>query len=199
MKNTMNIAAMLVLSGLAMTAGAVELNGMKAVDLAVITEAGSVPPVSGPARAETARKAAVSDNSSRDKSSQAMLAEISRVLASGPLPGGCSLEVNAFRTSAFQPGTGDNLNVGIMRGGEYTDILMVGLAEVAPAAGGRKYSYESVSCPGDGWLARPCEKNSFTLATGANGGIVSVSIEIAKKKDGLSGSGWKVTGAVVCR
>jgi len=74
MKNTVNIAALLVLSGLAMTAGAVELNGVKAADVAVITEAGSVPPVSGPARAETARKAAVSDNSSRDKSPQAMLA-----------------------------------------------------------------------------------------------------------------------------
>jgi len=203
MKKNITVAVMAVIALMAVKAGAAELNGMKAGDVAVLAEAGSVPPVGEPARAEAVRqadpKAKTEADASRDRSPQAMLAEISKVLASGPLPGGCSLEVNAFRTSAFQPGTGDNLNVGIIKGGEYTDILMVGLADVSSAAGGRKYSYESVSCPGDGWLARPCEKNSFTLATNANGAIISVAIENAKAKDGLSGSGWKVTSAVVCR
>lgn len=127
-----------------------------------------------------------------------LLKEISAILASGPLPGGCSLEVNAYRPSAFQPGTGDNLNVGISKKGEYTDILMVGMVQVSPEAAGKKYSYESVSCPSDGWIGR-CEKSSFALVTGSDGGIVSVSIERAKEKTGPFGSGWNVAGAVVCR
>lgn len=131
-------------------------------------------------------------------SGRALMKEISEVLASGPLPGGCTLEVNAFRASAFQPGTGDNLNVGIMKGGEYTDILMVGVAQAASWSGGRQYAYESVSCPSDNWVGR-CEKDSFTLATDAGGRITSVSIERAKEKSGLLRGGWKVTSAVSCR
>lgn len=131
-------------------------------------------------------------------SGQALMKEISEVLASGPLPGGCTLEVNSFRVSAFQPGTGDSLNVGIMKGGEYTDILMVGAAQAASSPGGRRYAYESVSCPSDNWVGR-CEKNSFTLATDAGGRITSVSIERAKEKSGLLRGGWKVTSAVSCR
>ncbi|OGR64442.1 MAG: hypothetical protein A2X31_03870 [Elusimicrobia bacterium GWB2_63_22] len=131
-------------------------------------------------------------------SGQALMKELSEVLASGPLPGGCALEVNAFRASAFQPGTGDNLNVGIMKGGEYTDILMVGVAQAAASSDGRKYAYESVSCPSDNWVGR-CEKDSFTLATDAGGRITSVSIERAKEKSGLLRGGWKVTSSVVCR
>ena len=131
-------------------------------------------------------------------SGQALMKELSEVLASGPLPGGCALEVNAFRASAFQPGTGDNLNVGIMKAGEYTDILMVGVAQAAASSDGRKYAYESVSCPSDNWVGR-CEKDSFTLATDAGGRITSVSIERAKEKSGLLRGGWKVTSSVVCR
>ncbi len=131
-------------------------------------------------------------------SGRALMKEISEVLASGPLPGGCSLEVNAFRASAFQPGTGDNLNVGIMKAGEYTDILMVGVAQAAASSDGRKYAYESVSCPADNWGGR-CEKSSFALATDAGGRITSVSIERAKEKSGMLGDGWKVTSSVVCR
>lgn len=129
-------------------------------------------------------------------SGQALMKEISTVLASGPLPGGCSLEVNTFGVSAFQPVTGDHLNVGIMKGGEYTDILMVGLARSAASAGGKSFSYESVSCPSDAWVGR-CEKSSFTLSTGAAGRIVSVAIERAR--GAASGTGWKVTAAVSCR
>jgi hypothetical protein len=126
-----------------------------------------------------------------------LLKEISAVLASGPLPGGCALEVNAFRASAFQPGTGDNLNVGIAKKGEYTDILMVGTARVTAEGSGKRYSYESVSCPSGTWDNR-CEKNSFRMLTAADGGIASVSIERAKEKAGPFGSGWNVTGAVAC-
>lgn len=137
-------------------------------------------------------------SSAAGTSGQALMKEISEVLASGPLPGGCSLEVNTFGVSAFQPVTGDHLNVGIMKHGEYTDILMVGLAHSAASAGGKSFSYESVSCPSDAWVGR-CEKDSFTLATDAAGRITSVSIERAKEKSGLLRGGWKVTSSVVCR
>lgn len=131
-------------------------------------------------------------------SGRALMKEISEVLASGPLPGGCSLEVNTFGVSAFQPVTGDHLNVGIMKHGKYTDILMVGLAHSAASAGGKSFSYESVSCPSAAWVGR-CEKDSFTLATDSAGRIISVSIERAKEKSGLLRGGWKVTSSVVCR
>lgn len=316
MKRTIGIAVVVVIAGLAMTAGAAELSGVKAADVAALSEAGGIPRVSEPAMAENHRKAAVSgttefygngysrwqaesqgkaleelamytaslkkagitvrkaevcevegylharvtydgsqvlfrsngtaltvtgarskmnkeaadlrvrgaeiikleawrghdewssggayaieyflSGTTRDRSMQALMKDISAVLASGPLPGGCALEVNAFRASAFQPGTGDNLNVGIMKGGEYTDILMVGVAQAAASSDGMKYAYESVSCPSDNWVGR-CEKDSFTLATDAGGRITSVSIERAKEKSGLLRGGWKVTSSVVCR
>jgi hypothetical protein len=197
MEKNIIIAAMFVVAGLAMTAGAAELSGVKAADVAALSEAGGIPRVSEPAMAENHRKATVC-GTTRDRSMQALMKELSVVLASGPLPGGCSLEVNAFRASAFQPGTGDNLNVGIMKDGEYTDILMVGVAQAAASSDGRKYTYESVSCPSDNWVGR-CEKNSFTLATDAGGRITAVFIERAKEKSGMLGDGWKVTSSVVCR
>lgn len=316
MKKNINIAVMVMVSGLAMTAGALELNGLKAADVTVLSEPAGLSQAAGPVLAEGGLKAAVPGNyefygkgysvwqaesrgkaevdlrgytsvlkgnnisvitaevaeteghlrakvsysgqevlfratgsamtlagasskmerevsslkargavvirseaykgkdewgsaggyvieyfmaaASRGSSGQALMREISAVLASGPLPGGCSLEVNAYRPSAFQPGTGDNLNVGIAKKGEYTDILMVGTARVTTEASGKRYSYESVSCPAGNWDSR-CEKNSFTLLAAADGGISFVSIERAKEKTGPFGSGWNVTGAVACR
>lgn len=316
MKKNINIAVMVMVSGLAMTAGALELNGLKAADVTVLSEPAGLFQAAGPVPAEGGLKAAVPGNyefygkgysvwqaesrgkaeadlrgytsvlkengisvikaevaetegylrakvsysgqevlfratgsaltlagasskmerevsslkgrgaviirseaykgkdewgsaggyvieyflaaASRGSSGQALMKEISAVLASGPLPGGCSLEVNAYRPSAFQPGTGDNLNVGIAKKGGYTDILMVGAAHLSPEAEGKRYAYESVSCPSDGWIGR-CEKSSFTLVTGSAGRIISVSIERAKEKAGPLGAGWNVTGAVICR
>lgn len=221
MKRTIGIAVVAVVAGLAMTAGAVELNAVKAGDISgmTVTETAAVPEAARSVSSKTMVTPATANwqdtlqvdqpvyamlesgslkSAAAGTAGRATIKELSLVLASGPLPGGCSLEVNAFRASAFQPGTGDNLNVGIMKGGEYTDILMVGVAQAAASSGGRQYAYESVACPSDNWVGR-CEKDSFTLATDAGGRITSVSIERAKEKSGLLRGGWKVTSAVFCR
>lgn len=59
MKKRIIIAAMFVVAGLVMTAGAAELSGVKAADVAAFSEAGGVPRVSEPAVTETPQKAAV--------------------------------------------------------------------------------------------------------------------------------------------
>lgn len=211
MKKSISIAVLVAVSGLAMTAGAQELNGLKAADVAARTEAAAPAIIPAPVPVAALQKTGAPANSAFDgkadvskraaadgAAGQAFMKEIFAVLASGPLPGGCSLDINSYTPSVFQPVTGDSLNVGIAKNGKHTDILMGGTASVSLEGAGKKYFYESIEAPGDGWISRR-EKNTFTLVTGAGGRTVSVSIELAREKTGPFGSGWNVTGAVVCR
>lgn len=181
MKTNIGIAVMAVITGLAMSAAAAELNGLKAADVAAISMEAAIPvPDVKPAEGGASLKTA------------------SDILAAGGLPGGCALEMNSFRPSPYPPMSKDSLNVGIIKGGDYTDILMVGELRAAPVAGGMMYFYESISTEGADWVDHRV-KSSFTLVAGTDGRVKSVSIEQARESNGLLGSGWKVTESVVCR
>lgn len=124
------------------------------------------------------------------------LKAINGILAAKPLPGGCSLEVNSYRSSYY----GESLNVGILRTGDFTGILMSGEASVVPGTEGVVYRYESVSTAGAGTVwADHRIKNVFELRIAASGEISSVAIENYKeKKNFLGQAGWRKVEAVTC-
>ncbi len=123
------------------------------------------------------------------------LKAISEIMAAGPIPEGCVLEVNAFNSSPFA----ENLNIGIIKGGAFTDILMSGDVPVISADG--SYKYEAVSTEGAGVMWQDHRvKNVFELRLGIGNSVAFVTIEKYKETKNIFGKAeWKKTSSVTCK
>lgn len=153
-------------------------------------------PVSPAAAPETGEAGSFS-GAGEERSRQSSLMTISEILDAKPLPGGCALEVNSYRSSYYY---GDTLNVGIIKGGEFTDILMIAPAAVTASAGTVAYRYEKISTEGSDalWLDYRV-KDIFELRVGKDGNIASVVIErYREKKNAFGHAQWRKTQAVKC-
>ena len=148
MKKNISITVMVVVSGLAMAAGAAgaqELNGLNAAEVAASVGTLTVPAPSAPVNAE---RAAVSRSVMPKGVPAVHLLRMSSVLAAGRLPGGCSVENNDFRPAPHFPMGDDTLNLGITSGGRYMDMLLVGDVQYREDGRSETFRYESVSAQG---------------------------------------------------
>lgn len=195
MKKNITIAVLAVMAGLAVTAGAQELNGLKAGDVAASMETLTVPAPSAPVNAEPA--AAPKSVASKGVTAVHLL-RMSSVLASSRLPGGCSVENNNFRPAPHFPMGDDTLNLGIARGGRYMDMLLVGDVQYREDDRSETFRYESVSTQGADWVDHRV-KNVLELRVENGSPVAFTMVKYKESKNLFGGTSWKETDSMVCR
>lgn len=195
MKKNIGMAVLVIIAGLAVTARAQELNGLKAADVADSAGTLIVTAPSAPVPAEPA----AAPKSAMPKGAPAVhLLRMSSVLASGRLPGGCVVENNDFRPAPHFPMGDDTLNLGITSGGRYMDMLLVGDVQYREDGRSETFKYESVSTQGADWADHKV-KNVLELRMENGSPVAFTMVKYKESKNLFGGTSWKETDSMVCR